>query len=239
MDGIVDIRHKRCSHTGCNKQPSYGEVGGKAELCAEHAVDGMVDIRNKRCSHTGCNKQPSYGEAGGKAELCAEHTMDGMVRVRSKRCSHTGCNKHPSYGKAEGKAVVCAEHAEEDIVNVRFTKNSGESAEGNKRARIHTEAHLAATSAEAERGPNPAEDGRSSESDDATVKTEVGILYKVDPQGKRRSTEDERATPAVFSLGSEPDASVKAEVLISPPSKRKAAGGQRERGGKHRRAIAP
>lgn len=37
--------------------------------------------------------------------------------------------------------------------------------------------------------------------------------------------EDERATPAEFGLGPEPDASVKAEV-VSVPSKRKASGGK-------------
>ena len=76
-DDMVNVRNKRCGHSGCKKVPSYGKEGGKAELCAEHAKGGVVDVRSKSCDHGGCNKRPSYGKEGGKAELCAEHADDG------------------------------------------------------------------------------------------------------------------------------------------------------------------
>lgn len=115
------------------------------------------------------------------------------------------------------------------------TTPSGGGNRGNsKRARVNTDELAAATSsagAAGHAGPNPADDDDYSEPEDAdkaAVKTEVRISSKVDPKGKRRagSAEKERVSPAEFGLASEPDASVKTEVLVSPPSKRKAAGGQ-------------
>ena len=94
-----------------------------------------------------------------------------------------------------------------------------------KRARVDVKALVAATSAEAaagDDGPNPSVDEYYSEPDGDGVKTEVGVLTKVDPQAKRsaESMDDERAASAEFGLGPEPDASVKAEVVVSLPSKR-------------------
>ena len=265
-----------CASSNCSKRPSYGRVGGKAELCAEHADEGMVDVRSKRCGRSGCMKQPSYGKAGGKPEVCAEHAEEGMVNVRHNRCGRSGSMTQPSYGKVGGKAVICAPHAQEGMVDLTScshssggdiagvghegpgsTESSGSTAvghlgAGNKRrgsrsvhpqtgipsgggtrrtsklARVHFVALVAATSAEAaggDDGPNPSQDGCHSEPDEATVKTEVGVSCKVDPKTKcsANSTAGERATPAEYGLGSEPDASVKAEVLVSVPSKRRAA----------------
>lgn len=101
---------------------------------------------------------------------------------------------------------------------------------GSKRARVDVEVLTAATSAEAAGYARPisVEEDYSSEPDDAAVKTEVRVLSKVDPRAKRRAdlTEDERATAAEYCPGSEPDALVKAEMVVSLPSKRKTRGGQ-------------
>lgn len=53
-------------------------------------------------------------------------------------------------------------------------------------------------------------------------------MSEVDPEAKRtaKSTAGEGATSAGYGPDSELDASVKAEVVVSLPSKRKAAGGQ-------------
>ena len=118
---------RRCTHTGCTKQSSYGVAGTKKkEFCFDHKKDGMVDVRNKECTHDGCTKQPSYGVAGTKAaEFCSEHRKGGMVDVRSKRCTHAGCNKWPSFGVAGTKrAEFCSEHKKGGMVNVTRTKRS-------------------------------------------------------------------------------------------------------------------
>lgn len=57
------------------------------------------------------------------------------------------------------------------------------------------------------------------------VKTEMGVLPKVDPEAKRAAESTiEQITAAEYGVGSEPDDAVKGEV-VSLPSKRKAAGG--------------
>ena len=109
---------KKCGHGDCTKQPSYGKIGGKAELCAEHAENGMVNVVKKRCDHSGCTKGPSYGKVGGKAELCIAHAENGMVNVVNKRCGHSGCTKQPSFGKVGGKAELCIAHAKNGMVDV-------------------------------------------------------------------------------------------------------------------------
>ena len=93
---MVNVRMKKCDHSGCTKQPSYGNLGGKAELCAEHANDGMVNVRHKTCCHIGCTKQASYGAAGSVSrKACAQHATEGMMNLSNGR--HRG---------AKGVAVV-------------------------------------------------------------------------------------------------------------------------------------
>lgn len=44
---MVNVRGKRCGQSGCNKHPSYGKVGVKAEVYASHVQQGMVDLENR------------------------------------------------------------------------------------------------------------------------------------------------------------------------------------------------
>ena len=61
---------------------SYGEAGGKANLCAEHAKDGIVNVRHEKCNHTGCTKHPSCSTAASRKRVfCATHAEDGTVSV--------------------------------------------------------------------------------------------------------------------------------------------------------------
>ena len=39
---------RKCAHPGCTKMPSYGQAGGKAEYCRDHAEDRMVSVMKKR-----------------------------------------------------------------------------------------------------------------------------------------------------------------------------------------------
>ena len=132
-NGMIDVRSKRCRHSGCAKIPSYGKVGGKAELCAGHAENGMIDVVSKRCGHRGCTKWPSFGKVGGSAEVCAEHAQNGMVGIAKKnsgkRCGHRGCTKWPSFGKVGGTVELCGQHAEEGMINVKRERRLSGAAE--------------------------------------------------------------------------------------------------------------
>lgn len=118
----MDVVSKRCRHSGCTKQPSFGvRPGEKPVFCHDHSAQGMVDVKNRRCCHEGCTRAPSYGvEASKKPEFCREHSKEGMVDVRSRRCGRSGCTKVPSYGAgARKRREYCSEHAMPGMVNVK------------------------------------------------------------------------------------------------------------------------
>jgi len=108
---------KKCKEEGCNKQPTFGNEGGKTEYCAEHKKEGMIDVINKRCKD--CNKIPGYGFEGGKAEYCADHKKERMINVKDKRCKEDECGKIPFFGNKGGKAGYCAEHKKEGMIDVK------------------------------------------------------------------------------------------------------------------------
>ena len=84
---MVDVRHKRCAHDGCNTRPHFNTPGSTQGLyCAEHKQDGIVEVKNKRCAHDGCNKlNPVFNVTGSTTGLyCAEHKQDGMVDVKNR-----------------------------------------------------------------------------------------------------------------------------------------------------------
>ena len=66
LEGMVDVKNRKCRTEGCGKLPSFGVAGTKKtrEYCTQHAVEGMV--HNKKCRTEGCGKRPSFGFAGTK-----------------------------------------------------------------------------------------------------------------------------------------------------------------------------
>ena len=113
----------QCHHPGCKKRPSYGQPGGRAQFCAQHAPEGTEDVVNKRCQHPGgCTTQPTFGHRGGCAQFCAKHALEGMEDIMNPRCEHPGCSKRPYFGAPGGCAQCCKEHASagmEDVVSKR------------------------------------------------------------------------------------------------------------------------
>ena len=59
LEGMVDVKSKKCRTEGCGKKPSYRVSGTKtAEYCVQHAPDGMVNVYSKKCGTEGCGKTP-------------------------------------------------------------------------------------------------------------------------------------------------------------------------------------
>ena len=56
LDGMVDVKNKKCIHNGCQKQPFFNKENEKNALyCSLHKLEGMVDILSKTCIHTWLN----------------------------------------------------------------------------------------------------------------------------------------------------------------------------------------
>jgi len=55
LDGMVDVKNKKCIHDGCKTIPTYNVEGeSKAIYCSIHKKDGMVDVKHKTCKSEWC-----------------------------------------------------------------------------------------------------------------------------------------------------------------------------------------
>ena len=55
MNGMVDVKHKRCKEIDCTKRPTYNYKSNKNGLyCVEHKLDGIIDVKHKKCKKKGC-----------------------------------------------------------------------------------------------------------------------------------------------------------------------------------------
>jgi len=108
LEGMVNVKDKKCEHPDCETRPNYNLTGEtKARFCNEHKTEGMVDIKNKKCEHFDCSKQPNYnlpGETRGR--FCNEHKTEGMVDVKSKMCKTPLCDTRAT-DKYKGYCLRC------------------------------------------------------------------------------------------------------------------------------------
>ncbi len=88
LDGMVNVRSKRCIAENCDKQPIYNYKGLKKRLyCSEHKLEGMIDVISKRCITEDCDKIPYYNYKGEKQGLyCSKHKLEDMIDIKSKKC---------------------------------------------------------------------------------------------------------------------------------------------------------
>ena len=65
LEGMVDVKSRRCCIAGCQKYPAFNAPGESiARFCGEHRQAGMIDVHNKRCREPDCQKRPTFNHAG-------------------------------------------------------------------------------------------------------------------------------------------------------------------------------
>lgn len=65
LEGMVDVKSRRCAAEGCNKYPAFNVPGeNTARYCGDHRQQGMIDVHNKRCNTEGCIKRPTFNYPG-------------------------------------------------------------------------------------------------------------------------------------------------------------------------------
>ena len=122
IDGMVNVKHKKCKSEGCDKIPNFNIPGASKGLyCKEHKKDDMIDVVSKRCIVEGCNKYPIYNEPEEtKGLYCKEHKTEGMIVVIHKRCIVEGCDKRPNFNTpGEKSGLYCLEHRENGMIDVK------------------------------------------------------------------------------------------------------------------------
>lgn len=71
LEGMVDVKSRRCAAEGCNKYPAFNVPGeNTARYCGDHRVSGMIDVHNKRCAADGCEKRPTFNYPGARPRGC-------------------------------------------------------------------------------------------------------------------------------------------------------------------------
>ena len=55
LDGMVDIKNKKCNYNGCKTMPIYNFEGEKHRLyCVAHKLEGMINVKHKTCKNEWC-----------------------------------------------------------------------------------------------------------------------------------------------------------------------------------------
>ncbi len=122
MDGMIDVKSKRCIEDNCTKQPHFNKQGeAKALYCSDHKKDKMIDVKHKRCIKDNCTKRPNFNKAGEtKALYCSDHKNNKMIDVKSKRCIENNCTKIPNFNEqGETKALYCSDHKKDGMIDVK------------------------------------------------------------------------------------------------------------------------
>ena len=115
VDGMVNVRSKRCSHSTCSKIPSFNVRGNITPLyCKQHAEDGMVNVNNTHCLHSSCTRRARWGAlTDGAATSCASHKDDivggPVINFRAK-CEVAGCAKESCWGVDGKQPTRCLDH---------------------------------------------------------------------------------------------------------------------------------
>jgi EsV-1-7 cysteine-rich motif len=69
---MVDVRHNKCAHEGCQKLPSFGHAhDGRALFCKAHKEPSMVNVVDRRCQVVSCEKRATHGLLSDKVCVCS------------------------------------------------------------------------------------------------------------------------------------------------------------------------
>ena len=126
LEGMINVKDKRCANQGCGQRPSFNILGGKPLYCGSHQTDGMVNVMTKFCEHSGCLITPVYNlpdKRGGR--FCATHKEEDMINVVNKMCEHTGCTSAPSFNLVGLQPRFCSEHKTEGMIDNKHKKCLG------------------------------------------------------------------------------------------------------------------
>jgi hypothetical protein len=109
---MIDIKHNKCIHDGCNKNPSYNNKGEKHPIyCVSHKLDGMIDVHNELCIYENCTKRQLYNYKNEKNGLyCKNHKLNNMIDIMNKRCKTELCDTMISTNKYKGYCLYCFIH---------------------------------------------------------------------------------------------------------------------------------
>jgi hypothetical protein len=129
---MIDIKHKRCEHPGCETRPSRGLPGHFATHCAKHIQEGQIPHPRNKCTHPLCKEQAIYTNKGdGSRPLrCEEHKLEDDINCVERKCVSCGIlnildptgkcyacdpNKYNTFRLAKQNAVINFLSHKEDI----------------------------------------------------------------------------------------------------------------------------
>lgn len=111
------LKIKKCQHSGCEKEASFGTKTQKRVYCAYHAVGkNLNDFHNSLCDFTNCTTSASFGFQGDKRRRCYTHQLIGMIQIGRSFCNFKGCQSTSrSFGNHISGRAFCAKHRDKKV----------------------------------------------------------------------------------------------------------------------------
>ena len=119
---MIDVKNKRCEHTGCMKQPIFNLKGCNiGKFCSIHKEAGMIDVKNKRCIILNCHTLVQYGYLFQEKTHCSRHKLPNQYTKNRPKCVINNCTEKPLYVDKETKStypVRCELHSLKTDINI-------------------------------------------------------------------------------------------------------------------------
>eukprot|EP00903_Cladosiphon_okamuranus_P011188 g10557.t1 len=110
-------KRRLCAADGCQKRPSFAEVGESPARCKLHKAKGDINVKNPICNIQGCFSRSRFGMPGSKPVHCKDHRQPGDINPCRPPCIHPGCTVTPTYGEEGRKPARCAKHKKPNDIN--------------------------------------------------------------------------------------------------------------------------
>lgn len=84
-EGMIDIKSPACDQGDCNRRPTYGFPGKRANRCYVHRETGTIVAPTRKCAEAGCSELAIWGVR--THEHCERHAIPSEVNLLEQRCT--------------------------------------------------------------------------------------------------------------------------------------------------------
>lgn len=124
LDGMVDVKNRRCEIEGCSRMATHKNKDGKTYLCFTHRLPipngrSLPTSKPKKsctpfepCAVPSCQRAAVYGWTASVCTHCSFHKLDGMLPSAQSMCKLPDCTTRAVYGFPFCPLSRCSFHRE-------------------------------------------------------------------------------------------------------------------------------
>jgi hypothetical protein len=83
---MINVKSKRCQHSGCNTLASYGLSGNGVTHCSKHKQKNQLSNPNKKCEIKKCKDLALYNNNEKTPKRCEKHKLENDVNLVEREC---------------------------------------------------------------------------------------------------------------------------------------------------------